>query len=370
MKAAQYILPPLTTSLTDGIVAHGVSFALVFGSVERLNDPFLVTALLDRFEDCPVVLVSTAGEIAGSEVLTDSVVVNTVSFDRTEVRSFTETIIETSDSAFVGKRLAGSIPQEGLRHVLVFSDGVKVNGDYFLDGLRSVLPANVVIAGGLAGDNGQFTKTLVGLSEQPTSGRIVALAFYGEDFTVHQGVGGGWHGFGPLREVTRSSENVVFELDGTPALELYKSYLGRLANELPASALRFPLLAKLANDTEVVRTILSIDNDAQSMTFAGNLPEGSKVQIMMGAPARLVEGAAAAGQAIRTNKPALVLMISCVGRRIVLGNQVHLEVDAVRNCFNPDAVFAGYYSNGEIATEEGLPCALHNQTMTVLAYSE
>lgn len=370
MEAHQYILPPFAPSPAEAIAPHGVSFALVFGSVARLSDEFLIASLLERFEDTPVLFVSTAGEIASGEVLSDSVVVNTVRFERSSVLPFKETIERSTDSFDAGKRLAAKIPLDGLRHVLVFSDGVGVNGDHFLEGLTSILPNSVVVSGGLAGDNGQFTKTLVGLSEQPLSGRIAALAFYGDSLQVSQGIGGGWTGFGPVRHVTKSKENVLYELDGAPALELYKSYLGRMADELPASALRFPLLAKLNGSQEVVRTILSIDNDTQSMTFAGNLPEGSTVQFMMGAPGRLVEGAARAGQRAGDNTPAFVIMVSCVGRRIVLGSQVHLEVDAVRRQFGDNALFCGYYSNGEIATADGKNCALHNQTMTVVAYSE
>lgn len=330
----------------------------------------MVESLLSRFDDVPLVFISTAGEIAGAEVLSDSLVLNTVSFASTQVVSFSEAIQSSDDSRDAGKRLGDRIPTDGLRHVLVFSDGVRVNGDHFLAGLRNVIPGGVMVSGGLAGDNGQFTGTLVGLNEQPMAGRIAALAFYGEALKVQQGIGGGWHGFGAFRQVTRSHENVVYELDGSPALDLYISYLGRMADELPGSALRFPLLVKLPDGQEVVRTILSIDREAQSMTFAGNLPEGSLVQFMMGAPGRLIEGAATAGKGASAATPAFVLMVSCVGRRIVLGNQVHLEVDAVNQQFPSETVFAGYYSNGEIATENGKQCALHNQTMTIVAYSE
>jgi hypothetical protein len=370
VEAKQYILPPFTTSSSGEITTHGVSFALVFGSVERLSDQFLITSLLDRFEDIPVVFVSTAGEIAGAEVLSDSVVVNTIGFEHTQVLPFSESLANPEDSSHAGQRLAAQIPTEGLRHILVFSDGVGVNGDYFLEGLRNGLPHDVIVSGGLAGDNGRFTETLVGLKEPPQPGRIAALAFYGDRLHVHQGIGGGWHPFGPLRQVTRSAENILYELDGTPALDLYKSYLGRMADELPSSALRFPLLVKLPGGQEVVRTILSIDNAARSMTFAGNLPEGSAVQFMMGATSRLVEGAALAAEGASTGNYPFVLLVSCVGRRIVLGNQVNLEVDAVRSQFGERSVFGGYYSNGEIATETGQACALHNQTMTIVAYSE
>ena len=69
---------------------------------------------------------------------------------------------------------------------------------------------------------------------------------------------------------------MLYELDGRPALALYKEYLGDRASGLPATALLFPLAVRSDRSAtrRTVRTILGIDEEQQSMTFAGDVPEG------------------------------------------------------------------------------------------------
>jgi len=132
--------------------------------------------------------------------------------------------------------------------------------------MTAKLNQSVSITGGLAGDGPDFVKTVVGLNETPSENKVVAVGFYGESIKVGYGSFGGWDTFGHTRKITRSEENVLFELDGKPALELYKNYLGDKAKDLPASGLLFPLSIKTdehAKD-ELVRTILSVNEAQQS----------------------------------------------------------------------------------------------------------
>jgi hypothetical protein len=243
--------------------------------------------------------------------------------------------------------------------------------------MRAALPEDVTLSGGLAGDDGAFAVTLVGLNEMPMQGRIAAIGFYGERLAVAHGSLGGWEMFGPDRIVTRANGNVVRELDGQPALALYKRYLGSFAEQLPASALLFPLWVKEAehDDTGVVRTVLGVNELDSSMTFAGDVPEGAHVRLMRTSREGLVAGAegaaVAAKQALGAVEPALVLLVSCIGRRLVLKHRVDEEIESAREIMGPGAVFTGFYSFGEIAPNQPGGCsALHNQTMTITAIAE
>jgi hypothetical protein len=239
-------------------------------------------------------------------------------------------------------------------------------------GINSELPTNVIVTGGLAADAGRFTKTLVGANHNPESNRIVAVGFYGNHLKITHGSHGGWDLFGPVREVTKAVDNVLYELDGENALDLYKRYLGPRANELPGSALLFPLCI-LGNDmqSQLVRTILSVDESAGTLTFAGNIPQGAKVQFMMANFDRLVDGAAKAAEQSSDKSPELVLMVSCVGRKIVLDQRIEEEVESVCQYFGDKPNYTGFYSNGEISPQLGsTKCSLHNQTMTITTYHE
>ncbi|QWT87075.1 FIST C-terminal domain-containing protein [Chryseobacterium sp. PCH239] len=253
------------------------------------------------------------------------------------------------------------------------SDGSKVNGSQLVRGLNASRPEEVLISGGLAGDGDKFEKTVVGLNQVPEPNKILAIGFYGANLELSHSSIGGWESFGLERVVTKSHDNVLYEIDNKNALDLYKKYLGKYAEDLPASALLFPLSLTMHQDSlSVVRTILSIKDN--TMIFAGDLPEGSKVRFMKANMDRLIDAANdAANQCLKmnTHTPKLGIIISCVGRKIVLGDRVYEEVDIVRDVFKSSTVLTGFYSYGELSPLSPFGnCALHNQTITITTVNE
>jgi len=205
---------------------------------------------------------------------------------------------------------------------------------------------------------------------------IVAIGFYGDSLQVGYGSRGGWDSFGPDRLVTRSKANILYELDGQSALELYKKYLGEQAKGLPATGLLFPLSISLnGGGKRLVRTILSVSENDGSMTFAGDVPEGNYARLMKANFERLVDGAAESArqaQALGSPDPDLAILVSCVGRKLVLKQRIDEEIESVQDALGPGAALTGFYSYGEICPvgpDEKQP-ELHNQTMTVTTFSE
>ncbi|MFN8061211.1 MAG: FIST C-terminal domain-containing protein [Vicinamibacterales bacterium] len=317
---------------------------------------------------------STAGEVHGTTVADRTVVVTAVEFASTTIREATAAVSDAPDGQALGRRLGAALDPHGLKHVVVLSDGLHVNGTALVAGLTTALPPEVTLSGGLAADGTHFERTCVVADGDVRERHVVALGFYGEAFRSSSASLGGWDPFGPERMITRSNGNVLHELDRQPALELYKRYLGDQAAELPASALLFPLAVRVGGEAPVVRTILSVDEREGSMTFAGDMPQGAHARLMRANFDRLVDGAVGAAQAttIRARtEPALALLISCVGRKIVLSQRAEEEVEAVRDVLGPRVTLAGFYSYGEISPfTPGARCELHNQTMTITAFSE
>jgi len=255
------------------------------------------------------------------------------------------------------------------------SDGLRVNGTELLSGVQEVLPADVVVTGGLAGDGDRFATTWVVRDGGTTAGVVSAVGLYGDRVRIGHGSRGGWDSFGVERQVTRSDGNVLYELDREPALALYKRYLGDRAAGLPATALLFPLaLCTDDGGPGLVRTVLAVDEAEQSMTFAGDVPQGGRVQLMRANFDRLVEGAATAGRLAGSGQEAgrrsLAIAISCVGRRLVLGERTEEEVEAVLDSLPPASSLVGFYSYGEISPSASGTCDLHNQTMTLTTIVE
>jgi hypothetical protein len=348
---------------------------LAFGSGHALAFTPALQELQDAHRGAIIASVSTAGEIAGDVVVDDSIVALSMAFERTSVRAHLVTIGPDEAIEGLAHRLAREINTEELAHVLLFSDGIHVNATKLTAGLAASLPAHVAITGGLAADGARFECTYVGLGAFVAPRQIVAIALYGSSLRIGYGSVGGWSAFGPERVVTDSSDNVVKSLDGEPALALYKRYLGDAAAELPASALRFPLaLLGVDGTAPLVRTILSVDDAHETMTFAGDVPMGSRVQLMRASFDALLDGAEQAASNARRElgqDASAAILVSCVGRRLVLKQQTEEEIEGVRRVLGNGPVLAGFYSYGEITpARQGGPCELHNQTMTITTLSE
>lgn len=320
---------------------------------------------------------STAGEISGDGVSDDSFSIVAMHFDATEVKTAEAELKSPGASHAAGQAIGKKLNAPNLSSIFVLSPGLNVNGSEFAKGISDAVGKDVVITGGLAGDGTTFASTFTLLNGKVHPDHAVAFGLYGDKVTVKSGSRGGWKPFGPIRRVTKAEANVLYEIDGKPALKLYKEYLGDKAAELPAAGLLYPFALLREEDrqeTGLIRTILAIDEEKESLTLAGDMPQGGLVRLMHADTDSLVEGAREAAEEAhikgRTGSSA-TLLVSCVGRKIIMGSDVDEEVEAVIGAIGENSAFAGFYSYGEICpfSETGFS-ELHNQTMTITHISE
>lgn len=348
-------------------------FVLAFGSPSTIADESRWRELDSLFPGALIMGCSTGGEIHGCEVVDETLSATAVSFDKTSVKGTTVDLAQGSFEA--GAALGKELNHHDLSAIFLLADGTMANGSELTRGLRSVLPEGTVIAGGLAGDGPRFGTTYVGLQTTGQPGKAAAIGFYGDALEVRHGSGGGWDVFGPERRVTKSDANVLFELDGQPALDLYRRYLGEHASELPGSALLFPLQIYPRNkrNEAIVRTVVGINEADRSMIFAGDIPAGFSAQLMRGNFDRLIEGAASAAEQTQANGKSdqVAILVSCIGRKLLLGQRIGEEVEAVRDVLGAKTTLTGFYSYGEVSPHAATGLAeLHNQTMTITVLSE
>ena len=349
---------------------------LVFGNRYMLESEHIYAEVKDLFPNSHIVFGTTSGEIIDDSVLEGTVVLTAIEFEKSSVVIKRSNINDFKNNDYkLGESLMAEFPKENLKHLFIISEGSSVNGSALISGLEKVKNTSISLSGGLCGDDGRFERTLASYNENPKEGEIIAIGFYGETLEITSSNYGGWTPFGPERIITKSEGNVLFELDGKPALDLYKTYLGEKANELPKSALLYPLSVRIEEDSEpLVRTILNIDNDKNTMILAGDMPEGSKVQLMMSSVDDIVSGAIHAAELAmkgRENNPELALLISCIGRKLVMDQRTEEEIEEVKSVIGNDTFISGFYSYGEMAPFSGQKeCKLHNQTMTLTLFSE
>jgi len=356
------------------------NLVLVFGSVKRFSESKLQSQLKERYPTAQIIGCTTSGEINPTGVFDDSIQITAIVWEKTTQR-VAHTKMSSMQSSFeTAAGLARQLKAESLRTVLVLSDGLHVNGSELLQGFQSVLP-DVPIVGGMAGDGGAFVKTLQLFNDTISENLVIAVGLYGNNLITASGALGGWKPYGPPRKITKSDKNVVYEMDGKPALPLYKMYIGEAyAKGLPGSGLKFPLaiIEEGKRDVEKIRTLLAFDADDNSLTFAGNVEEGVTVRLCQTNHDRLVEGAAGAASlvtgslaSINTIQPGLAICVSCVGRKGVMVEQVADEIAKVQEIMGSQTTVTGFYSYGEFAPRPNTKdSVLHNQTMTIGYLSE
>lgn len=346
-----------------------VQIVFVFGDSDVLKAPSILDNITEFYPNAQVVGASSSGNIQGPETSKDPIVATAVHFEKGRVEISTVDFNPGDDVQDISKALVSNFTKEGLKHIFVVSDGLSLNGSDLVAGINN-MAMGVSVSGGLAGDGSRFHETWIVSGDPAKQFRIAAVGFYGDALTISTGCFAGWSEFGTDRIITKSEANVLYEIDHEPALDLYKRYLGEYASDLPNSGLRFPLSIKEHDDDhEVIRTLLSIDEEAKSITFAGNVPEGFTARLMKPDIDMLIDGAAEAAREIKmaNSKQALGLVVSCVGRKIVMDQLSDEELEAIGEHLGEHVHLTGFYSYGEIApfVNDRLHCELHNQTMTL-----
>ncbi|MDP2411751.1 MAG: FIST N-terminal domain-containing protein [Pseudolabrys sp.] len=350
-----------------------------FGTRQALACGARYDELRLKFPGAHLLGCSTGGQIRNDDVTDDDIAGLALGFDRTALRLATATVAGSASSRACGESMGRALAQtdgDKLKAIFVLSDGLNINGSELVAGIAAVVGNGVALTGGMAGDGALFEETLVGGDGPPRTHQVAAVGFYGDAVRIGHGSAGGWDEFGPRRRISRAEGNVLYELDGKPALDLYKRYLGDEADGLPGTALLFPLRICDPNDpdNELVRTVLAVDHDTRSMTFAGDMPEGWVAQLMRGNLDRLALGAADAARQAAADigaRNGVAILVSCIGRRLLMGQRATEEVEAAGSELGRGMPRLGFYSYGEIAPHHAMgECQLHNQTMTVTVISE
>lgn len=311
--------------------------------------------------------ISSDGQSANSAVL-GGIVSDCIEFEFVRIQGL------STDSAAAGRKLAESFSTVP-RYLQIFSDGLTGNGCALLKGIADGFRANVPVAGGAAGDNGDFHKTFQFDRGRICSDAVCGIGFHG-DFRLGTAVRSGWVPIGLSKQVTKARGKVVYELNGEPALNVFERFLGHHAEKLPAIGVEYPLgfmkpaRAGHLDHQYILRATMSVDRLERSITFAGEIPEGAMVNLTCGDKDSVLAAAGTAAKEARNAmgdaNPELIFCYSCVASRIVLGNRTGEEIERVREQFGPQIPILGFYTYGEYCPVGMEACNdLHNETITL-----
>jgi hypothetical protein len=317
---------------------------------------------------------TTAGEISTDGFTTGSAVLGGIASDQINFEMVSVRDIGRN-SQEAGRELATAF-SDSVCYVQLFSDGLSGNGSAILRGMAAAFKAEIPVAGGTAGDEGKFIKTWQFRGDQVLSDAAVAMGFSG-DFKLGTGVWSGWSPIGLPKRVTRAKGNVLYELNGESALNVYERFLGKHAQRLPAVGVEYPLgiIGQFdgpdGSDHLLLRATMSVDREERSIRFAGEIPEGAMVYLTCGDRSAILD---ATEKAVRlaiqdlgdTTTPSIVFFYSCMARKTLLGLRTKDEIERVHSQFIPAVPIIGFYTYGEYCrVNRNGPSLLHNETATL-----
>jgi hypothetical protein len=341
--------------------------AIAFADAAVVDHPdHPIAQLTAAWADRPFIGCSTGGQVLGDTVLDHSLVVTVLQFASTVVRCAHVDLARSGSARRAGRELAETLAEPGLAAIFVLVDGLSVNGTALTEGIADVLP-EVPVSGGLAADGDRFAHTWTVVGGELVEGHVSAVGFIGDQLEIGFGSMSGWVPFGPDRLVTRSFGNVLYELDGRRASDLYREYLGDQSNT-PAAGWLLPLSVKDLDGRTVVRAVRDVHEGEGSITFAGDIAQGSTAQLMRGSVDGVVHGAGLAATRASTGHECVAIAVSSLGRRALLGERCEEELDAVLEAL-PEVTLVGFHGYGELAPVDGTN-DVYDQTMTITTLGE
>jgi len=350
------------------------TLVLIFSQFSKQKIQPYINEIKDYFPQSIIMGCSTAGQIFEDKVIDSKILVTIVKFEKSLIAYHSTEITDAHESFDKGMELAKRfVHQSNLNNILVLTKGLNINGSQLIDGFNTVIEDTTLISGGLAGNDAKFKQTwVIDKNQKANENCISTLGIFGDYIHTKSASKGGWDMIGIDRYVTKSQDNILYEIDHKPALEIYKEYLGEYAENLPASGLLFPLALIDGYDSTLnkVRTILAVNHNDNSITFAGDIPTGALVRLMHANFDRLIDGAGFAAKSLALNthikdESCLCLSISCVGRKLILGQRIDEEIETVKEYIPKNCIHTGFYSYGELSPLTNGICDLHNQTMTL-----
>ncbi|HIM74823.1 MAG TPA: EAL domain-containing protein [Campylobacterales bacterium] len=322
----------------------------------------------DTFPNTVILGTTSDGIINGSDVYTDKKnIVTFTTFNQTRLKSTIINHTNTFNNSYeTGVHIAKELISEDTKLIISFTDGLSTNGEEYAKGISSV-SSDVILSGGLAGDNGKLIQTYVFTKNEMTSNGAVAVSLSGTVLNITTSYSFDWLPVGKELIVTKAINNRVYEIDGMSTVDIYAKYMGHeLAVRLPNIGIEFPLVFEV--DGVLVGRAVVLKHEDGSLTFAGNIQEGTKVRFGVGDIEDILKNTNYTTRKMLSKikyKPEAIFVYSCMARRRFMKEYMYDELDILSNI----GAVSGFFTYGEFY-HEGKSNQLLNETMTLLVMSE
>lgn len=372
MERSVYIYKNDILTLHQGNALSDADLVFVFGSVGILETPNFYSVLKDSFPNAHICGASCGSSILSESLVSDQCTILAIQFKAAQVRNLKVKISDRHDVDGVIHEIHKHFPLNNLKGLCILVDGFAINSGGLISNLTKKFPS-VPIFGGLASDGDAMITSCVMNNGIGEKGIISVSGFYGESLSISTALAGGWQRFGPERLITKSHDNILEEIDGKKAVQLYKEHLQKEHLNLPHDGLMLPLSVYPKDHPELgkTRSVIGITDDEKALVFAGDVPKGHQARFMTSSIQSLCRGAEEAVATLKPNGDGFAIAFSCIGHHMFLSSMTEDELDVLTGCLGPNIPLVGFYSNGEICPIGGKhESALHNQTTAIALITE
>ena len=333
----------------------------IFCGDEKSTLKNIINSIIKELPHAVCIGSSTDGEINNSQITTLKTVISISTFENTRLKI----AFSNNNNSFTnGKNLANLLCEENTKLIIAFTDSSTTNGEEFLNGITSI-NKKVIVAGGMAGDNANFSQTFISYQNNILTQGAVGVSFNSDTLNVCNAYNFNWSSIGIEHTIDEVVGNRVYKISGLTPLDFYEKYLGEyVAKSLPATGIEFPLIVQ-KNNIPLARAVISKHNDG-SLSFAGNLQKGDivkfgfgNVELIMSNPLKSLFNKCS------IEDTETFFIYTCMARRRYMPDLINIEIKP----FSKIAPTAGFFTYGEFYHNEEHN-ELLNQTLTILALSE
>ncbi len=357
-RALVELVDQCTAELDDRVPQAGIMFA-----GHEMDHEVLLGGVCDAWPDIELIGCTTDGELSSRlGFRQDSVVLVLFGSDRIEF------------AAGLGQDLSGDVAGACSRAVaaardksvhppticLALPESLTASGQAVVEALSRTLGGEVPVFGATSGDGYELTKTHQFCGREVYTDAVPVLLLSGP-LVYSAAVESGWEPLGDPGVVTSSDYTTVHEIDGRPAMEFFRRFLGPDGAPTP----EFPLaILDEQGAVECLRTALSEHQDESgAITFLSEVREGAKVQITTADRAAILAGCSASVEKAFADyphgkSPELAMVFSCCCRRLLLGTRTKEEMGIVESVLGSDFPVVGFYGYGEIGPPDSSDCVV------------
>lgn len=331
------------------------------GILEPKTIQELLREIKQKYTKATIIGATTAGEICGDSVLHDSFTIAITQFEKSTIKAGYHI---DKNSNIAGENLAKQINAKDAKACIVFSDGLKLNGDEFLTSFTANAKSDAIIAGGAAGDCNKLSKTYTIFDDKVLESAAVGVAIFSNELRVFNSYNLGWKPIGRQMKITKALNGRIFEIDGKKPKDLYKHYLGdEVVVDFPTNAFEFPFVFEESGVT-VARAIISYHKDG-SVSYAGNIPLDKPLQFAFATQDLINAGIADLTNEMQEKEPEAIFMYSCTARKAFFDSDIKCELSALNKVSKP----SGFFTYGEFF-KTCTKSSFLNITSTVIGFSE